>query len=216
MAISAPIVTGKTTLKLEDIIKQRIKDRAFDDVERKVRVVDEPFEFKKKLTINQEKSKESLAQIYEKEYLDKQAALDPENSQKDEESKEYEKIKQEMDILFDKLDKLSNNHFTPKRVIPELKIVSNKPALLTEEVGPLAISEVSILPPEKITGKPKGDVLGNNFHRYLYRNSLSEFHRNLNILTFQAKLSELLLTRNENVERRKQNKSFMQTCKQLN
>jgi len=43
--------------------------QAWDDVERKVKQTDEVYEYKKKIVLDQEKSKLSLSQLYEQEYL---------------------------------------------------------------------------------------------------------------------------------------------------
>ncbi|XP_044272465.1 U3 small nucleolar ribonucleoprotein protein MPP10 [Tribolium madens] len=153
-----PVMTEQTTMQLEDIIKRRIKDKVFDSVERKTKPVENLLDYKKKIVLDQEKSKESLAQIYEKEFLQ---AQEPEDKEK-EEPELHKEINSLMRKLFTKLDSLSNFHFTPKPAVPDLKIISNLPAISVEEVVPTAVSDATLLAPEEIQKKPKGDFVGKN------------------------------------------------------
>ncbi|XP_005092725.1 U3 small nucleolar ribonucleoprotein protein MPP10 [Aplysia californica] len=154
---AAPVITDETTKTLEDYIKQRIKDKAFDDVERKEKPKEDAFEFKKRIVLDQEKSKLSLGELYEQEFL-KQQQQDDEEVKED---PECEKIEKDLNKLFHQLDALSNFRFTPMKPGTEVKIIVNTPAIAMEEVAPVATADSELLAPEEVYEKKKGDVKAN-------------------------------------------------------
>lgn len=113
-------------MKLENIIKQRIKDKAFDDVERKLKPVEVNYEYKKQVVLDHQKSKMSLSQVYEQEYLNKVSddvntanngsLLDKDPNEDKDKNPKHEEIRKMLQDLFIKLDALSNFHYTPRAV----------------------------------------------------------------------------------------------------
>lgn len=156
----APMITEDTTKTIEDLIKQRIKDKAFDDVVRKIKPNEQPFEFRRRILLDSEKSKAGLAEVYEKEYLKKQQQLSEQQDGANlssfaaagevEENENRKDIRRMMRSLFRKLDALSSFHFTPKPPEPEIKIINNHPAINVEEVTPDTVSDMKLLAPEEV------------------------------------------------------------------
>lgn len=153
----APLITQVTTATIEDKIRERIKANQFDDVERKVKPSEQPFEYKRRLVLEHEKSKASLAQVYEDEYLKK--VQSKEGFAPDDKNPVHEEIRKMAKSLFYKLASLSSFHYTPPVPEPELKIINNLPAITVEEAIPEAVSDATLLAPEEIVAKKRRETL---------------------------------------------------------
>ena len=144
-------ITPEYSGKLEDIIKQRILDEAWDDPIEYVLGKGIKETFNSLEEINFEKSSKGLGQIYEEDYKKdvmgiKAATPDDEN-------------KKEIELLFKKLsynlDVLSNLSFTPKGIFETTKIVPNVASINLEEKTPLNFSDRHAKAPQELFSQTK-------------------------------------------------------------
>lgn len=117
---AVPVTTEESVKTLEEVIKSRILEGRFDDVVRIRPLEDKPFLPSKFLELQASKSKDSLAQIYENEYMGTQSGDGPIDDRDGKLQKEHEEINLLWDKICGKLDALSNAHFVPGQVCPIL------------------------------------------------------------------------------------------------
>lgn len=147
-----PVYTEEFTKKLEDLVLQRVKTNQFDDVEKKERKAELPFDYKRRILLETEKNKDGLAKLYENEYLKQKGA-----SQKDE-NPVHKEIKEKMRRLFMQLDSLCNFNYVPKAAGGEIKVINNLPAINVEEAIPEAVSDATLIAPQEVLPVQKRDL----------------------------------------------------------
>ena len=110
-----PVVMEEVVQELEEMIKSRILTNNYDDVVRRRPLDEKPFLPSKLIHLQDTKSAQSLAEIYEGEYSAAQnggvAGEDRDGKLK----KECEEIERQWEKICAKLDALCNAHFTPKQ-----------------------------------------------------------------------------------------------------
>ncbi|KAJ9479518.1 U3 small nucleolar RNA-associated protein MPP10 [Pseudozyma hubeiensis] len=149
-----PQVTEEMTESIEDLIKRRILDRNFDDVIRRREVEALPFLPSRLLELSDSKSAKSLAELYEEEYQAARGADGEDGAPVAEAdaklAKEHEEIGQLYDDIFNKLDALSNAHFTPKAPKATIQTLTNAPSVSMESALPATSSSSTMLAPEEV------------------------------------------------------------------
>jgi len=112
---TVPVITEEVVQDLEERIKARILENRFDDVVRVRALEDKPFLPSRFFELKDTKSTQSLAQIYEDEYIAARAggstgAIDEKLR------KEHEEVERMWEGICNKLDALCNAYYTPKQV----------------------------------------------------------------------------------------------------
>lgn len=154
-----PQVTEEMTESIEDLIKRRILDRNFDDVIRRREMEALPFLPSRLLELSDSKSAKSLAELYEEEYQAARGAEGEDGAPVAEAdaklAKEHEEITTLYDDIFNKLDALSNAHFTPKAPKATIQTLTNAPSVSIESALPATASTSTMLAPEEVYERPR-------------------------------------------------------------
>jgi U3 small nucleolar RNA-associated protein MPP10 len=173
---AVPVVTEETVRVLEERIKARILDGRFDDVVRIRPLEDKPFLPSRFFELKDTKSTQSLAQIYESEYITTQMGGVPGEDRDGKLKKEHNEIEHLWENICGKLDALCNAHFMPKQVrrlvsrLKELSVLitrqpkatistmSNISAATLESALPTTKSASTLLAPEEVYAPSPSDL----------------------------------------------------------
>ncbi|WFD28444.1 U3 snoRNP protein [Malassezia nana] len=152
-AKAAPLQTQEHTESIDAMIRRRILERQYDDVVRQRDVEALPFSASDLLELSDAKSSKSLAELYEDEY---QAARGDAVRSEAETRLDNDRatLAADMEALFNKLDALSNAHYTPKAPKAAIQTLSNAPAIHMESSLPTIQSTSTMLAPEEVYEAP--------------------------------------------------------------
>eukprot|EP00055_Hartaetosiga_balthica_P009660 m.39034 g.39034 ORF g.39034 m.39034 type:complete len:529 (+) comp6833_c0_seq2:119-1705(+) len=149
LTVPAPETTEEATKTLEDMIKQRIVDNNFDDVERRFESALNLDEEKELPEISAEKSKIGLAEIYEQEYIEATTGGITSAAER-RLQKQHEVVKQLMMQIEDELNALTNSHYLPMRPSNDLTITTKASAITMEDVTPTSMAKDMQKAPEEL------------------------------------------------------------------
>ncbi|KAK0198426.1 U3 small nucleolar ribonucleoprotein complex, subunit Mpp10 [Armillaria mellea] len=154
---AVPVITEEVVQELEERIKARIMDNNFDDVVRIRPLDDKPFLPSRFFELKDTKSAESLAQIYENDFVAAQIG-GPVDDRDGKLKKEHDEIEKLWDNICGKLDALCNAHFTPKQAKATISSLSNVATTSLESALPTTESTATMLAPEEVFAPSPADL----------------------------------------------------------
>ncbi|KAH8102636.1 Mpp10 protein [Cristinia sonorae] len=155
---TVPVITEETVQGLEALIKSRIIDNRFDDVVRRREEDDKPFLPSRFFELQDTKSKQSLAEIYQDEYTAAQTGGIAGEDRDGKLKKEHDELEKIWDGICYKLDALSNAHFTPKAPKATISTVANVSAATLESALPTTKATSTMLAPEEVFAPSPSDL----------------------------------------------------------
>ncbi|KAL1872637.1 hypothetical protein VTK73DRAFT_1441 [Phialemonium thermophilum] len=151
-----PVITEEVSESIEELIKRRIIAQEFDEIiRRRPDALGDAASARRGLVeLDDSKGKQSLAEIYEEEYV-KKTNPDTYVSKADEKLRQEEQEVERMwkDISA-KLDALSSWHYKPKPPAPTLTVVADAPTIAMEDAQPTTAQGVgggeSMVAPQEV------------------------------------------------------------------
>lgn len=143
-----PVITDEVTSSIEDLIRSRIKEENFDDLQRRHLNDMNTFKRVQKAQVSEEKSKKSLAEVYEDAYNN----YDENKEASEELLKHHDEIANLFQDISRKLDSLSSAHFIVRPHKPttvDVKI-TEIPKVTLENAQPLHVASGSTIAPQEV------------------------------------------------------------------
>ncbi|SMN18209.1 similar to Saccharomyces cerevisiae YJR002W MPP10 Component of the SSU processome and 90S preribosome [Maudiozyma saulgeensis] len=148
-----PVITTEVTESLEDMIRKRIQEFNFDDLQRKTINDFAKRGQRQQVEISDVKSSKSLADIY----ADDAQGVSEENAVSEELQKNHDEITELFNNITYKLDALSSAHFIPRPAKKSLEVRVESAAIAMEDAQPLSMSSGSTLAPQEVYKSGKAD-----------------------------------------------------------
>ena len=148
-----PVITTDVTESLEEMIRKRIKEFNFDDLQRKTINDFTQRGQRQQVEISDVKSSKSLAEIY----ADDAQGVSDENAISEELQKSHDEITELFNNISYKLDVLSSAHFVPRPAKKSLEVRVETAAITMEDAQPLSMSSASTLAPQEVYKSGKAD-----------------------------------------------------------
>lgn len=145
-----PVITQEITESLEDLIRRRIKNEEFDDLERRYISDILKASRRQKFDLSEQKSAKSLAELYEDDFK----GVDTHQQDINEElQKQHDEISELFAKVSHRLDAMCSAHYTPEprqfKTI-DIKVGDTTAKINMEDAQPLHVSSESRLAPQEI------------------------------------------------------------------